>query len=308
MRASVWASQGAMLLYISTISTQILQANMADQEARPRAGPSGTNLRTRTGRKCKRKVGYDDQDDWLSLILRECGLQGEKCDKESGTEGGPPPKRRKKKEQPKIWFSQRQQNVKTRKKQTKTATHQKTTWMDKKCFMSMVNALKTVAIGDVKDYVFVFLRNEKQIKVHPPPKDILDRLTRTSMLHILVKYLFAKCEEIMTSCFKQPPKDRQSAYRINYTFHVKAMVQEKSSEISKWFLENFTKDISWHLYSVVHAVAAGVFEFTQIHFLKMNEEKESREAKNQRSMENNIQKTVVRSSRRQSHKNVIFRK
>ena len=113
--------------------------------------------------------------------------------------------------------------------------------------MSMVNALKTVAIGDVKDYVVVFLRNEKHIEVHAPRKDILDRLTSTAMLDILMKCLFAKCQKIMTSCFKQPPKDRQSSNRINYTFHVKAMVQEKSSEISKWFLENFTEDISQHL-------------------------------------------------------------
>ena len=45
MRASAWTSQGVMLLFISPISTQILQANMADQEASPLAGPSGTNLR-----------------------------------------------------------------------------------------------------------------------------------------------------------------------------------------------------------------------------------------------------------------------
>ncbi len=98
------------------------------------------------------------------------------------------------------------------------------------------------------------------------------------MLDVLVKYLFAKCQQLMTSCFKKSPKDRQSSYRINYTFHVKAMVQDKSSEISKWFLENFTENISQHLYSVVHAVAAGVFEFTLSHFIKMNKEKQNREA------------------------------
>ena len=247
---------------------------MADQEASARAGPSGTNLRTRTGRTCKRKVSYDDQDDLLSLILGECGLQGEKYGEESGTEEDLPPKRKKRATKNNVQSA----NVKTGKKETKNATHQMTTWMDKKSFMSMVNALKTVAIGDVKDYVVVFLRNEKHIEVHAPRKDILDRLTSTAMLDILVKYLFAKCQEIMTSCFKQPPKDRQSSYRINYIFHVKAVVQDKSSEISKWFLENFTEDISQHLYSVVHAVAAGVFEFTQSHFLKMNKEKETREA------------------------------
>ncbi len=44
-------------------------------------------------------------------------------------------------------------DAKTRKKDTKNATHQKTTWLDKKTFISMVNDLKTVTIGTVKDYV-----------------------------------------------------------------------------------------------------------------------------------------------------------
>ena len=51
----------------------------------------------------------------------------------------------------------------------------------------------------------------------------------------------------------------------------------KSSQIVKWFEDNFPEDMLEHFSSVIHAFAAGVFSFVQSQIIEINKEQQNKD-------------------------------
>ena len=139
----------------------------------------------------------------------------------------------------------------------------------------MAKKLQKMPSEIVQSHVITFLNTEKHVAIHPPRKQLLESLKVSGEMNDLIQYLLSKCNHIMMSCLKTSPKDRQSAYRIQYAFYVRDLILNKSSQIVKQFQGNFPEDMLEHFSSVIHAVAAGVFSFVQNQIIEMNKEEQN---------------------------------
>eukprot|EP00794_Sanderia_malayensis_P006653 gene6653-7399_t len=78
--------------------------------------------------------------------------------------------------------------------------------------------------------------------------------------------------KIAEECLRKKPKDRQSVYRVKFTFYVRDIIHQSSSPLSKWFnsnkqtLLNENKD---DFACVVHAIAMGIFNFIQSNMMEL---------------------------------------
>eukprot|EP00794_Sanderia_malayensis_P002611 gene2611-3024_t len=101
---------------------------------------------------------------------------------------------------------------------------------------------------------------------------IVQMLEETDELERTVRTFFLKALKIAEECLRKKPKDRQSVYRVKFTFYVRDIIHQSSSPLSKWFnsnkqtLLNENKD---DFARVVHAIAMGIFNFIQSNMMEL---------------------------------------
>eukprot|EP00112_Aurelia_sp_Birch-Aquarium-sp1_P022053 Seg6091.1 transcript_id=Seg6091.1/GoldUCD/mRNA.D3Y31 product="hypothetical protein" protein_id=Seg6091.1/GoldUCD/D3Y31 len=238
-------------------------------------GPSTSN--TRVGRSCKRKINYTEVDDsLLALIFGETETLGQET---NAPPNEIPSKRKKttkstshKKVKRPVAANKgdsKQHDQKPKSRSTKNA------WLCKKSFLSMAKDLKGVSLVDVVRHVLKFLDNEKHIKNNAKRQELLKLLCTTNYINSLTKELFSKLKKLMVQNLNVKPKERQAKYRIKFTFHVRDMMYDKSSKISKWASKNSLQGNDDNFYCVVQAIAAGIFHFVQSQVIKLKSKKRS---------------------------------
>lgn len=269
------------------------KTNLSSKQVK--AGPSTAT--SRAGRCCKRKIDYAEDDDLLSIIFGEEEHQSEGQEDLSGQVGSAaipkkiakqgkgttiPPSKKKtetatKEKGSKGGGYRPEKKASEKKGKEKSQKAKKKKWLSKVKFSAMAKKFRKIPSEIVQSYVVTFLNTEKHIFTHPSRKQLLESLKVSGEINDLVQHLLSKCNQIMMLCLKTSPKDRQSLYRIQYTFYVRDLMLNKSSQIVKWFEDNFPEDMLEHFSSVIHAVAAGVFSFVQSQIIGINKEEQNKD-------------------------------
>ena len=144
---------------------------------------------------------------------------------------------------------------------------------------NFIASLKSLQLSVVLQSVLSFLSTEEHIKKRERDS-IINGLKVSNQLSELVKVVFQKGIQLLSSGLKNRAEDRQAMYRINFTFFLRSLIfgpssNEKETIISKWFKENFSGMTIEHLSCVVHAVGSGVYDFIQMQALKFNQKNEN---------------------------------
>ena len=80
--------------------------------------------------------------------------------------------------------------------------------LKKKEFMNIVKRVKLIALQTVIQFVLSCVKPQLHLVKYKEREQVLASLILTGQLEVIVKALFDKAIELMTSCFKNQPADR----------------------------------------------------------------------------------------------------
>eukprot|EP00794_Sanderia_malayensis_P001109 gene1109-456_t len=219
----------------------------------------------REGRRCKRKVAYAETDELLDFILSE---NAEELDVGSN--------KKSKNKKARTDDSDREEGKGKKAKGKNRPNSEKTkssNVMKKAAFRKMIkNFRKKTSVTTVANFTRRFLGSELHIQKNENRMKIVQMLEETDELERTVRTFFLKALKIAEECLRKKPKDRQSVYRVKFTFYVRDIIHQSSSPLSKWFnsnkqtLLNENKD---DFACVVHAIAMGIFNFIQSNMMEL---------------------------------------
>ncbi len=131
--------------------------------------------------------------------------------------------------------------------------------------------MRKISVSEIEEFTLDFLKMEKHIVTKCSTRgQIKNSLVESGRLRKNIEQFHAKAVQLMEECFKEDPKDRQSLYRIRYTFYIGDLLTNTSSDIMKWFYKDYCHDGSTEDYSaVVHSIGAAVFGFVQQQVIKI---------------------------------------
>ena len=131
--------------------------------------------------------------------------------------------------------------------------------------------VKLIALQIVIQFVLSCVKPQLHLVKYKQREHVLASLILTGQLAVIVKTLFDKAIELMTSCFKNQPTDRHPQYKIKYTFAIRDIIQNVRTPEVEWFKDNFLHIELDHFSCVLHSLGSAVYQFIQTQVIEIKE-------------------------------------